>query len=313
MVTLQLEASDGVSIWLYRWLPVDVVRGVIIISHGLSEHGQRYQSFAEALCRAGYAVYAFDHRGHGAHAEQAGWFAEEAGWARVLADLAQVRQTVAVAHPETPLILFGHSMGSFVARAYFLREGAGLSALVLSATGYRQGVMARLMRRIARVTGKVCGKRVASRFLARLVFGGFNLTFRPRRTAVDWLSRDPREVDRYLADPLCAFFPTPALWIDLFGGVIEMEHAEKHARNLPFSCPVLLLAGSRDPVSLGTFGLNQLARRYRKAGLSEVDVRVYPGGRHEMHNETNREEVMRDLIVWLQSAVRPATGASRAV
>ena len=300
MYTLQLTARDGAAIWLYRWLPSESFNGVVLISHGLSEHGTRYQRLAESLCLAGYAVYAHDHRGHGAHAERVGWFAEEGGWDKVVTDLRQVERHIALLHPGAPLILFGHSMGSFIARAYLmLTGGVGLSAMVLSATGYRQGAMARVLRGVAKICSKVSGPRRQNRFLARLIFGGFNLTFWPRRTVADWLSRDQLEVDRYLADPLCAFVPTPALWIDLFGGVIALEHAEKHARNLPGACPVLLLAGSRDPVSLGMFGLKQLARRYRKAGFDAIEIKVYPGGRHEMHNEINREQVVADLVCWL--------------
>lgn len=299
MDTMQLTAGDGKIIWLYRWLPLVAIRGVVLISHGLSEHGQRYERFAHDLCLAGFAVYAYDHRGHGAHAEQRGWFADVAGWEKLQTDLDQVRCQVASQHPGVPLTLFGHSMGSFIARRYFLHHGADLSGLVLSATGYRQRVMARVMRFITRSWGRLVGMRTPSRFLTLLIFGGFNLTFRPRRTPADWLSRDPLEVDRYLADPLCAFFPTPSLWVDFFGGVMELERAEKQARQLPFDCPVLMVAGSRDPVSLGKYGLNQLAHRYRAAGLHQIDIHVYRGARHEMHNEINRSKVMRDLVDWL--------------
>lgn len=304
MEPIQLTAQDGVSIWLSAWLPVEPARGVVLISHGLSEHAARYEHFARDLTLAGFAVYAHDQRGHGAHAEQLGWFAEQDGWERLLTDLEQVRAYVASQHPGLAVCLFGHSMGSFIARSYFLRYGASLSVLVLSATGYRQGGMARVMRFVARQWGRVVGKRQPSRFLARLIFGGFNLTFWPRRTPADWLSRDPLEVDRYLADPLCAFFPTPALWVDLFGGVMAMERAEKQARGLKFDCPVLMVAGSRDPVSLGKFALRQLTRRYRAAGLKQIEQHVYPGGRHEMHNEINRTKVMRDLVAWLDSHLK---------
>ncbi|TDR80371.1 alpha/beta fold hydrolase [Paludibacterium purpuratum] len=300
MDSLQLKAPDGADISLYRWQPAGAPRGVLLISHGLSEHGQRYDRMARELCLAGFVVYALDHPGHGPRAEVPGFFAERDGWRRVLDRLDVVRRHLDDTHPGLPLTLFGHSMGSFVARCYFLQHGEGLAALVLSATGYRQGVLARVMRRVAMAWGGLVGRQVPSRFLARLIFGGFNLTFWPKRTAADWLSRDADEVDRYLADPLCAAFPTAGLWVDLFGGVVAMERSEKHAPDLASACPVLLLAGSRDPVSLGYFGLNQLAARYRAAGLSQVEVRVYRGGRHEMHNEINRDAVIRDLVLWLE-------------
>ncbi|WP_215780326.1 alpha/beta hydrolase [Paludibacterium sp. B53371] len=300
MDTLHLPFSPGPDIAVYRWSPASAPRGVLLISHGLSEHGQRYERMARALNLAGYEVYALDHPGHGPQAEIPGYFADQDGWWRVVERLNVVRHHLQQQHPGLPLVLFGHSMGSFIARSYFLQHGEGLAALVLSATGYRQGGMARVMRAIASGWGKVVGYKVPSPFLARLVFGSFNLTFWPKRTRADWLSRDADEVDRYLADPLCAGIPTAGLWVDLFGGVRQMESAEKHAPSLPRTCPVLLLAGSRDPVSLGYFGLRQLAARYRAAGLSRVELLVYRGGRHEMHNEINREAVMHDLVVWLE-------------
>ncbi|MBV8047299.1 MAG: lysophospholipase [Paludibacterium sp.] len=301
MDILPLTAPDGAAIPLYCWQPAGSPRGVMLISHGLSEHGQRYDRMARALALAGFVVYALDHPGHGPLAEIPGYFAAHDGWQRVLDRVHTVRCYLNDRHPGLPLTLFGHSMGSFVARCYFLRHGAGLAALVLSATGYRQGGLARVMRRVAQGWGKVVGDQVPSRFLARLIFGGFNLTFWPKRTPADWLSRDADEVDRYLADPLCAGFPTAGLWQDLFGGVAAMERAERRTNNLPRDCPVLLVAGSRDPVSLGYFGLNQLSARYRAAGLEMVDVRVYRGGRHEMHNETNRDAYMAELLQWLEA------------
>jgi alpha-beta hydrolase superfamily lysophospholipase len=303
MDIFHLDAIDGASIRLCRWLPADAPRGVLLISHGLSEHGERYVRFAERLCRAGFVVYAHDHRGHGPEAPVPGWFAATDGWARLIDDLDRVRAFAVAQWPGLPLTLFGHSMGSFIARSYVQRHGAGIDCLVLSATGYRQGALARVMRGVAGVWGRVVGVQTPSRFMAKLVFGGFNLTFRPRRTVADWLSRDPAEVDRYLADPLCAGLPTPGLWRDLFGGVRELETGERLAAARPGqllpACRVLLVAGSRDPVSLGTFGLGQLARRYRAAGVGLVDMRVYRGGRHEMHHETNREDYLDDLQGWL--------------
>ncbi|GGY09672.1 alpha/beta hydrolase [Paludibacterium paludis] len=306
MDAFELTAADGRSIPVCRWMPVIPARGVVLVSHGMSEYAARYDRLARTLVEAGYAVYAHDHRGHGARAEVRGLFAVKDGWQRVLGDLDNVRRRAEDDNPGLPLFVFGHSMGSFIARAHFLSRGEGLAGLVLSATGYRQSAMARVMRAVAGLAGRGGRSAVASPFMAKLVFGSFNLGFVPARTPVDWLSRDRDEVDRYRADALCGFAPTPSLWSDLFGGILAMEREEKAGRGLNTGCPVLLFAGSRDPVSLGAFGLGQLARRYRQAGLADVTVKVYPGGRHEMHNETNREDVEADLIAWLD-AHRPAT------
>ncbi len=299
----RLRAEDGQDVPLCQWLPATTARGVVLVSHGMSEYAARYDRFALALNAAGYAVYAHDHRGHGAQAAQEGrlgWFAEEEGWDRVVADLHTVRCHAEAAHPGLPLVVLGHSMGSFIVRAYFLRHGEGLAGLVLSSTGYRQRWLAAILRKLAAWDGRRRGWQQASPFMAKLVFGSFNLAFMPTRTRMDWLSRDSTEVDAYIADPLCGGDPAPGLWHDLFGGIIAMEAGEAAGQGLPKDCPVYLLAGSRDPVSQGKLALGQLARRYRAAGLRDVETRVYPGGRHEMLNESNRDQVMADLLGWLK-------------
>lgn len=298
MQTFRLTASDGADIHGCYWLPAGEPRAVVVISHGMSEHGARYQVLAQKLVLAGYAVYAHDHRGHGDHAPLPGWFAEQGGWQRVVDDVREVVDYARQQH-ERPVVLYGHSMGSFIARAFMLRYGQRLSGLVLSATGYRQRYLSRVMRGVARLAARLGGANEPSTFMTALVFGSFNLGFLPARTRLDWLSRDPAQVDAYIADPLCGQHPTPQLWIDLFGGIIELELGEADGRALPKACPVWLQAGSRDPVSLGKFGLGQLASRYRAAGMQDVSVTVYPGGRHEMHNETNRAQLEADLLAWL--------------
>nr|WP_199067834.1 alpha/beta hydrolase [Chromobacterium sp. ASV5] len=302
MQRFELAAADGCAIHGARWLPDLPPRAVVLIAHGMSEYATRYARLAARLAAEGYAVYAHDHRGHGPHARTRGWFAAVDGWRKVVDDVETVRSHASGQHPGVKTVLLGHSMGSFIARAYFLRYGDKLSGLALSATGYRQRPLARLLRGAARLAGRLGGRDRPSRFMAALIFGSFNLGFLPARTRMDWLSRDASEVDAYLADPLCGFEPAPGLWVDLFGGIIELENGEAAGQGLNRRCPVWLLAGSRDPVSLGRLGLGQLEIRYRGAGLADVVVSVYPGGRHEMFNESNRAEVEADLLAWLARA-----------
>jgi alpha-beta hydrolase superfamily lysophospholipase len=305
METSTLTARDGHRISLCRWPVAGRPRGSVLIAHGMSEYAARYERFASDLNREGFEVHARDHRGHGPSAAPRGYFAAQDGWQKVVDDVDVVVDHLRAANPDLPLVLYGHSMGSFVARAYLLQQGPKLAGLALSATGYRQKYLAQLLCGVARWVGQRGSPEAPSRGLARLIFGSFNLSFAPARTPLDWLSRDPLEVDRYIADPLCGFAPSAALWQDLFGGIIALEDGEHSGRDLPRDCPVLLLAGSRDPVSLGAFGLGQLAARYRNAGLTQVDVKVYGGGRHEMHHELNRDEFMRDLLQWLSRVAPP--------
>lgn len=299
MQTFALATQDDYTIQGVYCLPQQTPRAVLLFCHGMSEHAGRYVPLAQRLAAAGYAVYVHDHRGHGRSAVLPGYFAEANGWDKVVDDVREVADHIAACHPDVPLVLYGHSMGSFIARAFFLRYGHRLSGMVLSATGYRQRFLARVMRGVARLAARLGGAANPSRFMTSLVFGSFNLGFMPARTKLDWLSRDPVQVDAYIADPLCGQHPTPQLWIDLFGGIMALEAGEAAGRGLALSCPVWLQAGSRDPVSLGKFGLGQLAARYRQAGLRDVTVTVYSGGRHEMHHETNHAELEADLLAWL--------------
>jgi alpha-beta hydrolase superfamily lysophospholipase len=312
-----LTAPDGHRIFAAEWLPSGrPVRCVLHIQHGMAEHCLRYRHFAEFLASLGVAVYAQDHRGHGqsvAAGETLGYYADRDGWNLVLQDVRQLNRMASELHPGVPVVMFGHSMGSFIARAYAQRWGASLSGLIVSATGWRFGAIARAMGAVARWDARRIGARTPSKLMAALAMGSFNLQFFPARTKSDWLSRDKREVDAYVADRLCGYDCSAGLWADLFDGIVEFERQEAAGSPaVPRRLPALLIAGTRDPVSMGGRGIKQLAERYRSAGLTDVEVKLYKGGRHELLNETNRLEVYADLGRWLeqhvlQAAARPAS------
>lgn len=298
-------SQDGATIWLHSWLPEDggAVRGVVQIAHGMGEHAARYAPFATFLTGAGYAVYANDHRGHGMTAGAAGHrghFADADGWRLALEDMRRVAAIIAADHPALPLFLFGHSMGSFLARSFILRYGAPLQGVVLSGTGGDPGLLGWLGLALARGEIRVRGARAASGLLTKLSFAGFNAPFRPNRTPFDWLSRDDGEVDRYLADPFCGGYFTAAFFRDLFSGIREVSRPIA-VGDVPAGLPILLLSGERDPVGNGTRGVRQVADAYRRAGVRDVTCRFYPDGRHEMLNELNRDEVHRDIAGWLDA------------
>ncbi|MFC4160374.1 alpha/beta hydrolase [Chitinimonas lacunae] len=303
MLTDTFRAADGALSARYHW-PAATPRRLVIIAHGMAEHAARYDRLAQALNQAGCSVWALDHRGHGRSVEDGRYGHFGVGWSQVVADLAQLCRDVRAAHPGLSLIVIGHSMGSFVARSLLLSHPALLDGLLLSATGFRQAPLARLMGRIAAWEARRRGSDRPNPLLRRLVFGTFNLRFLPARTSNDWLSRDAAEVDRYIADPLCGFDCSASLWQTLFDAIVALEAAEAAPPlALPPDLPVRLIAGSHDPVSMGGLGCRQLAARYRAAGLKRVDTLLYPNGRHELFNELpeQRELVTRDLIDWLQS------------
>lgn len=299
-----LPASDGKQTFVVQWLPAaaERIKGIVQISHGMAEHCLRYQPLAEFLTQRGYAVYASDHRGHGhsvGSGDSYGHYADQDGWNKVIDDLYRVNQEIHQMHPGVPVTLLAHSMGSFIARGYVFRHADSIQGLILSATGMRYGLIARIARAIARWDARRIGPRTPSKLMAKLSFGSFNLRFLPARTPFDWLSRDPAQVDLYINDRLCGFDCSAQLWVDLFGGIMEFETLEKHAQQLPANLPVLGVVGTHDPVSMGGLGIKQVIKRYQQGGLSDATLKLYPKARHELTNETNRQQVFADLGGWL--------------
>jgi alpha-beta hydrolase superfamily lysophospholipase len=278
---------------------------VVQISHGMAEHAGRYARLAGALNAAGYAVYANDHRGHGRTArtpDDLGFFADSAGWRKCLDDLWLLNRRIAADHPGAPIILLGHSMGSFLAQQLTMEHGAALSGLILSGSNGKPNLLARTGRLIARLERWRLGPRGRSALIHSLSFGGFNKPFEPARTPFDWISRDTAEVDDYMADPLCGFQSTVQLWIDLLDALGGIAQPTQQAR-IPKQLPIYIISGMRDSVSANARGVERLLAAYRAAGLERVTSHFYPGARHSLFHEINRDEVTNDLIVWLDGVV----------
>ncbi|ADB74729.1 alpha/beta fold hydrolase [Geodermatophilus obscurus] len=289
-------AADGVRLAERRWTPEGAVRGTVQLVHGLSEHAGRYERLARALIAQGLAVGALDQRGHGRTAESTGpgGFGEGASSDAVLDDVRDLGQRLAADHPGVPAFLLGHSLGSAVALASAERDGAGLAGLVLSGPiGVSPGFVEVVPQLQAAVAGGMGDQPMDA-------LGAFNAPFEPARTPFDWLTRDADEVDAYVADPLCGddFPPTYRYGAGMFELVTQVATPEGVA-GLPDGLPVLLLAGQRDPVGgVDAAQVTALADLLRAHGLP-VELRVYPDARHEVFNETNRDEVTADLLAWM--------------
>jgi alpha-beta hydrolase superfamily lysophospholipase len=300
--------SDGVALFVHQWLPDEdkPLRGAIQVSHGMAEHSARYRPLAEALTAKGFGVWAHDHRGHGKTAgdvSRRGFFAAKGGWRRVVDDIYLVNAHILKNHPGVPRVLFAHSMGAFMAQQVMFERGDEFKAVVLSAsTCGVANPLAPVGRLIARVERARLGASAASPLLTKLSFGEFNKPFRPARTEFDWLSRDPAEVDKYIADPWCGFDVSTQLWIDLLDALPTLSDPQNLAR-VPKELPIYILAGSEDPVNGKLKGLHRLVKDYNRAGVRDITWRVYTDGRHEMLNETNRHEVLTDLTKWLDRVV----------
>lgn len=309
--TTRLATDDSASIAVYQWaLPSGVApKAVVQLAHGMAEHARRYDHVAQTLRQAGYAVYASDHRGHGQTArspEDLGFFAYTDGWQRVVDDLHRVNRHIEARHPEVPIVLLGHSMGSFLAQQYLFTHGSTLAAAVLSGTNSGGAALVRVALGLAHIERLRLGPRGRSKLLQAASFGDFNRRFKPARTEFDWLSRDPAEVDKYIADPLCGFSMTVQGWIDVFGGLLRIEEQASRER-VPRDLPIYLFAGAEDPVGHAGKGVVGLFDAYRRAGVADVTHKLYAGGRHEMFNEINRDEVTGDLIAWLDQHLATAS------
>jgi alpha-beta hydrolase superfamily lysophospholipase len=305
------SAADGSEVFAYAWRGQGSAVAVVQIIHGLAEHAGRYRRLAEALTSAGYSVYASDLRGHGktAHSrEELGFFAEHDGWRKCLNDLWQLTQIIAAENPGVPILLLGHSMGAALARQMMAEHGEAFAGVVLSGASGQPTLLALAGRLVARMEKLRLGQRGKSSLIRSLTFGAFNKPFQPARTRFDWLSRDPAEVDKYVADPLCGFDVSAQLWMDMLDAWPRIAAS---CAGIPKSLPIYVISGSRDPVSADTRRLEPMIAQYRAAGL-EVQHKFYPEARHELLNETNREEVTSDLMGWMKRALSRHSAASRA-
>ena len=301
--TFPLATQDGLHLHVNHWHADQPPRAVVMLAHGMAEHSLRYARLAEALVAAGFALYALDQRGHGATAERGtlGHYADEDGWSKVVGDLSTLNHHIRQQHPHTPIFLFGHSMGSYIGMAYLLGHSCSLQGAVLSGSNYQPVALYKAARLIAGFERWRLGPTGRSRLIDSLSFGSFNKAFKPNRTGFDWLSRDPAEVDKYVTDPLCGFVCTTQLWCDLLDGLQHITPSSNLAQ-IDADLPLLVIGGSRDPVSDGK-RLGDLAGALREAGVRDVQLKIYPEARHELLNESNRDEVTAHLIDWLQQAL----------
>jgi alpha-beta hydrolase superfamily lysophospholipase len=283
---------------LHRWDSVPRPRAAVHILHGMAEHGGRYARLAGDLNRAGFVVWAHDHRGHGLNATPEvglGHFGDTDGWRLLVSDAWAVSEHLLATLRGVPLVLFAHSMGSFLGQTLMAQRGTAYRAVVLSGTNGPPDAQETAARGLAHAQYLALGGRRPGRWLERVVMGSYNRRFAPNRTRFDWLSRDEREVDTYAADPLCGFTLTARSWLDFLASKPALGSAA-HLQRIPRALPVHIIAGTRDPVGDESRGVDRLLRVYRESGLSRVTHRFYEGARHELVNETNRDEVTRDLI-----------------
>ena len=300
-------SEEGTEIFVYKWLPEanKEIIGVVQIAHGMAENAGRYEALAKKLTDDGFAVYANDHRGHGKTSdsvEKQGILANNEGFKWMVKDVHKLTEIIKRNHADIPVFLLGHSMGSFIAQKYIMIYGNELDGVILSGTNGRQGFMLTVGSFVAMVECQLKGRDAKSLILTQMSFGSYNDNFKPLRTKFDWLSRDNSEVDKYITDPYCGAVFTAGFYYDFLEGLKEIEKQENMDK-VPKDLPIYMFSGAKDPVGKEGKGVRDLYDSYKSMGVKDVLIKLYKGGRHEMLNEINREEVMENLVKWIKSHV----------
>ena len=277
-------------------------KAVLVIAHGMAEHSARYDHFASFLAERGYAVYMNDHAGHGRSAQINGHFADRNGWENVVNDLNALMDEAQKEHPGLPLFLMGHSMGSFLLRQYLTMYGNGLSGAVIMGTGHHGALVLDAGLFMCRVIALFKGWKYRSKFINDLSFGGYNKNFRNDATGATWLSANVENCERYAEDPLCSFMFTVNGYYQMFKG-LKVLVKKGSVEKIPKELPILFVAGTEDPV--GNFGksVRKVYGKYRAAGIQDVKIKLYKGDRHEILNETDRQQVYADLYRWMRKRI----------
>lgn len=303
MEELMLKMSDGTNVYVSIRKPIGQSIGHVHILHGMAEHSGRYDEAADYFVSEGYVVTAHDHRGHGKTAAangKRGHFGDESGFERVVHDVFEV-VTYVKNHLKTEnFILLGHSMGSFIARRFIQLHGEMVDRVVLSGTGDDGGIARFGGIAIGHLSGKRNGYQRPNELLDTLVFGGFNRGIKKPATKFDWLSKNNTHVFSYLSDEYCGFIPTTQFFIDLFGG-LGIIHRKQEIEKIPKALPILLFAGTEDPVGNHGKALWKVAKQYDAAGITDVTVLLFDNGRHELLNDSSRPEVIQAVLEWIEN------------
>lgn len=302
------DSRDGKSkLHAVRYVPdnAEKIRCVVQIVHGMAEYIERYEEFAGFLTERGCVVTGEDHMGHGKSVGRdgkRGYFCEQDPATVLVRDVHRLKKATQALYPNVPYVIMGHSMGSFIVRNYMFRYGAGISAAIIMGTGMQPPALLRASKIVIGIQKLFCGPEHVGRLIDRLAFGAYNKEVETPRTPFDWLSRDEERVDKYIADPMCGFVFTVNGFSTLFE-LVSRLHDPRNLARIPAKLPVYMVSGDGDPVGDYGRGVRKAYDSLKGAGLENIRLKLYDGGRHELLNETNREEVMKDIFDWLEETV----------
>lgn len=296
------STSKTTKIHAIRYIPDGEIKAILQIAHGMVEYIERYEAFAVFLCSKGFLVTGNDHLGHGQSVnskEEWGYFAKEDGNRAVLHDVYQLTKITKEKYPDIPYFLLGHSMGSFYARQYLCEFGNELTGAIIMGTGCQPLALVQTGRLLTQIVALFKGWKYRCGFINNIAFGSYNKHFEPARTTKDWLSKDTEIVDKYVADERCNFIFTVNAYYNMFTGISRL-YDKNLLSNMPKELPVFFVAGEDDPVGDYGKGVLKVADMVRNAGLKNLAVKLYPTDRHEILNETDRDQVYLDLYHWME-------------
>ena len=298
-----LSCNGKTDIHVRRCTPDGEIIGIVQLAHGITEHIGRYDAFAKFLAEHGFLVVGNDHIGHGqsiTSEEDLGYFAELDGWEIVVGDMRKLYNLTSQEFKGLPYFLFGHSMGSFLARTYIIKyPNTGLNGVILSGTAQPGSTVMKSGRTISSAEVSRRGGKNRSQLLNNLAFGNYNNGIEKKRTDYDWLTRDEAIVDAYIADPLCGYVPTAGLINDMLNGMIYNSRRINCDRMDP-KLPVFFISGDKDPVGDDGKGVQKIYTYFLNANMEDVTLKLYHNCRHELLNELCKEQVMNDVLDWIK-------------
>ena len=298
MQEFYIKSKSG-PIHCCRWIPGGQPVGIVQIIHGIREYTARYQALALYLCHHGYIVVGADHPGHGHSVKKEvdrGYMF--GGWPESVRVVRKLHKHIRKIYPDLPYIMFGHSMGSFLLMTYLSVYDSDLSAAIISGTGWQNETLIKAGIGVCRMLGRKHGNRVSSPVVNRLMFGAYNNKFKPNRSEHDWICSDPAVVDTYASDPLCTWQVSLQLAEEMLMG-IQRNQKQENLRKMDCNLPVFFIAGQDDPVGNFGNGVLKTVMEFKKAGMKDVLVELYPHMRHECHNEIGKEKVFSDIVSWI--------------
>ena len=295
----ELNVSNSVTLKGYIYEPENEIKGIVQISHGMAEHIKRYDDFSKFLCENNYLVVGYDQRGHGMTAgsvENCGYMDDSDNINVLVEDIHNVNKYIKELYPNLPIYLFGHSMGSFVSQRYVELYDNEINGLILSGSSYNKNMLIKTGHLLASIITKIKGRRHISRLINNLSLGSYNNKFKPAKTEVDWLSRDEENNIKYMNDEYCGMIFTVSFFKDLTNTFLLIANDLELINN---DLPIYIMSGDADPVGEFGKGTTKLFSKLKSVGISDLTLKLYKDGRHEMLNEINKEEVYANILQWL--------------